>query len=126
LQRPQAPPSARPHHHQHHQVRLIRNARAEYGVEAARKIGAVAVAADPGLRDALQQEAAVLALLARLDPAQVRLRCCGGVRGAERRAVVWPCVGLWVGLWRGPLSCAAPCRVELKRSALRRAALGRA
>ncbi|KIY92089.1 valyl-tRNA synthetase [Monoraphidium neglectum] len=58
-------------------VRLIRNARAEYGVEAARKIGAVAVAADPGLRDALQQEAAVLALLARLDPAQVRLRCCG-------------------------------------------------
>jgi valyl-tRNA synthetase len=52
-------------------VRAIRNARAEYGVEPSRKIGAVVVAADLGLRAAIEGEAAALALLAKLEPGQV-------------------------------------------------------
>ncbi|GBF93255.1 valyl-tRNA synthetase [Raphidocelis subcapitata] len=52
-------------------VRSIRNARAEYGVEPSRKIGAVVVAAEPGLRAAAAAEAGALALLAKLDPERV-------------------------------------------------------
>lgn len=49
----------------------MRNARAEYGVEPARKIGAVVVVQDPALRLALEGEGAVMALLAKLEPSQV-------------------------------------------------------
>ena len=52
-------------------VRAVRNARAEYGVEPSKKIGAVVVASDDALRDAFSSEAAVLALLAKLDPDSV-------------------------------------------------------
>ena len=48
-------------------VRSIRNARAEYGVEPARRVPAVFIVTDPQLRGELQAEAAVLASLARLD-----------------------------------------------------------
>ncbi len=53
-------------------------------MEPSRKIGAAVVAANPGMRAALQGEAAALALLAKLEPAQVggggwtaRLECLG-------------------------------------------------
>jgi valyl-tRNA synthetase len=52
-------------------VRAVRNARAEYGVEPARRVPAIFVAADPALREALSQEVAVLAALARLQPGAV-------------------------------------------------------
>ncbi|KAI3430578.1 hypothetical protein D9Q98_005171 [Chlorella vulgaris] len=52
-------------------VRAVRNARAEYGVEPGRKVAATFRVASSELRAALQAEAPVLALLARLDPEQV-------------------------------------------------------
>jgi valyl-tRNA synthetase len=52
-------------------VRAVRNARAEYGVEPGRRVAATVAVADAGLRGALQREAAVLALLARLEPDQL-------------------------------------------------------
>ena len=52
-------------------VRAVRNARAEYGVEPGRRVGATFRVASPDLRAALAAEAPVLALLARLDPAQL-------------------------------------------------------
>ncbi|PRW33017.1 valyl-tRNA synthetase [Chlorella sorokiniana] len=52
-------------------VRAVRNARAEYGVEPGRKIAATVRVDAPELRAALQAESAVLALLAKLDAAQV-------------------------------------------------------
>lgn len=81
------------------QVRSIRNARAEYGVEPARKIGAVVVAADPELRAAMAQEAAVLALLAKLEPSQVRgaagpsfaaAACCFPGASLAHWTLAWP------------------------------------
>ena len=48
-------------------VRSIRNARAEYSVEPARRVPAVFIIANAALRQDLQEEAAVLASLARLD-----------------------------------------------------------
>ena len=50
-------------------VRSVRNARAEYGVEPARRVPASFVVADDALRAALADEAPVLAALARLEPA---------------------------------------------------------
>lgn len=52
-------------------VRAVRNARAEYGVDLGRKIAAIVRVDDPELRAALQAEAPVLALLAKLDAEQV-------------------------------------------------------
>ncbi|KAG2496325.1 hypothetical protein HYH03_005557 [Edaphochlamys debaryana] len=54
-------------------VRALRNARAEYNVEPARKIGATLVVEDAATRQALESEIAVVCLLAKLDPAAVRL-----------------------------------------------------
>lgn len=67
-------------------VRAVRNSRAEYGVEPGRRIPATVRAGDPALRAALQQESAAIALLARLDPGQVR------VRGARWGAAGFECV----------------------------------
>ncbi|KAL4422888.1 hypothetical protein ABPG75_009085 [Micractinium tetrahymenae] len=61
-------------------VRSVRNARAEYGVEPGRKIAATVRVDDPELRAALQAEAPVLALLAKLDAEQ--LSFVGGEEGA--------------------------------------------
>jgi valyl-tRNA synthetase len=55
-------------------VRAVRNARAEYGVEPSRKVGAVLVVSEPGLRAAMEEEVAATCLLAKLEPEQVRLR----------------------------------------------------
>ena len=52
-------------------VRSVRNARAEYNVEPARRVPAVFVAADDTLRGALSREVATLAMLARLQPGNV-------------------------------------------------------
>lgn len=52
-------------------VRGVRNARTEYGLEQARKIAAVLVVSDPQLRPVLEEELAVICLLAKLDPSQV-------------------------------------------------------
>jgi valyl-tRNA synthetase len=52
-------------------VTSVRNARAEYGVELGRKIPASFRIQADDLRQALHQEAAVLASLAKLDPEQV-------------------------------------------------------
>ena len=52
-------------------VRSVRNARAEYNVEPARRVPAVFVVADATLRGALAQEVAVLVALARLQPGSV-------------------------------------------------------
>jgi valyl-tRNA synthetase len=54
-------------------------------VEPSRKIGAVVVAADADMRAALEGEAAVLALLAKLEPAQVHAK--DGRRGAAALGV---------------------------------------
>ncbi|KAK2076030.1 hypothetical protein QBZ16_001366 [Prototheca wickerhamii] len=48
-------------------VRLVRNCRAEYGVEPGRRVAATTKVADPQLRAALESEADVIALLAKLD-----------------------------------------------------------
>lgn len=53
-------------------VRAIRNARAEYAVEPARRVPAIFIVTDAALRAALQGEAAVLSSLARLEPGAVR------------------------------------------------------
>ncbi|CAI5478493.1 unnamed protein product [Closterium sp. Yama58-4] len=53
-------------------VRAIRNVRAEYSVEPAKKIAATVVAA-PTLSPAIQGERDVLALLARVDPASLQI-----------------------------------------------------
>ena len=53
-------------------VRAIRNARAEYVVEPARRVPAIFIVTDAALRAALQGEAAVLSSLARLEPGAVR------------------------------------------------------
>jgi valyl-tRNA synthetase len=52
-------------------VRAVRNARAEYNVEPARRVPAVFVTADAALRDALALEAPVLVALARLQAGAV-------------------------------------------------------
>lgn len=53
-------------------VRAVRNARADYGVEPAKKLsGARVAAASPVLRAALLSEASALALLAKLDGVEV-------------------------------------------------------
>ena len=54
-------------------VRAVRNARAEYGVELGRRIAATLRVASPTLRQALEGETGVLALLARLDPGELRI-----------------------------------------------------
>jgi valyl-tRNA synthetase len=53
-------------------VRAVRNARAEYGVEPGRRVPATVAAASRGVLEALRQESAVLALLARLDAEALR------------------------------------------------------
>ncbi|CAI5992387.1 unnamed protein product [Closterium sp. NIES-65] len=53
-------------------VRAIRNVRAEYSVEPAKKIAATVIAA-PALSPAIQGERDVLALLARVDPASLHI-----------------------------------------------------
>lgn len=53
-------------------VRRVRNARAEYNVEPARRIPAVVVCADAETLAALREEAAVMSLLARLDQGQLQ------------------------------------------------------
>ncbi|CAI5486956.1 unnamed protein product [Closterium sp. Naga37s-1] len=53
-------------------VRAIRNVRAEYSVEPAKKIAATVIAA-PTLSPAIQGERDVLALLARVDPASLHI-----------------------------------------------------
>lgn len=62
-------------------VRAVRNARAEYGVEPGRKIAATFAVASPQLRAALEGEADVLALLARLEREQVSF--VSGEEGAQ-------------------------------------------
>ena len=52
-------------------VRAVRNARAEYGVEPGRKVAATLAVASAELRAALESEADVLALLAKLEREQV-------------------------------------------------------
>ena len=52
-------------------VRLVRNCRAEYGVEPGRRVAATIKVADPQLRAALESEADVIALLAKLDADKV-------------------------------------------------------
>lgn len=52
-------------------VRAVRNVRSSYGVEPARRIAAIFVAPSESLRDELASEAAVLVLLARLDPSHL-------------------------------------------------------
>ncbi|KXZ53642.1 hypothetical protein GPECTOR_6g559 [Gonium pectorale] len=54
-------------------VRALRNARAEYNVEPGRKIGATLVVEDAETRQAIQSELSVVCLLAKLDPAAVRV-----------------------------------------------------
>lgn len=51
-------------------VRTIRNARSEYNVELAKKIPATIVARDAAVFNALSQEAALIASLAKLEPAE--------------------------------------------------------
>eukprot|EP00953_Heterococcus_sp_UTEX-ZZ885_P026833 14459-Heterococcus_DN1.PRE.3 len=68
-------------------VRSIRNARAEYKVEPARKIAASVQVADAGLRDELTTEIAALALLARLDPAGLTVGALTGAGDDAARAV---------------------------------------
>lgn len=53
-------------------VRRVRNARAEYNVEPARRVPAIVVCADAEMLAALQEEAGVMALLARLDQPQLQ------------------------------------------------------
>lgn len=73
-------------------VRAVRNARAEYGVEPGRKVAATFRVASPELRAALEAEAPVLALLAKLDQEQVGggLGGCGGVGGLWAEAASVP------------------------------------
>ena len=52
-------------------VRAVRNARAEYNVEQPKKIAAVLVVEDAGLRQAVLEELAVVNMLAKLEAAQV-------------------------------------------------------
>jgi len=52
-------------------VRSVRNARAEYGVEAGRKVAACLVCSEAGLREALSAELPSICLLAKLEPSQV-------------------------------------------------------
>eukprot|EP00611_Tribonema_gayanum_P024659 TRINITY_DN5492_c0_g2_i2.p1 TRINITY_DN5492_c0_g2~~TRINITY_DN5492_c0_g2_i2.p1 ORF type:complete len:812 (-),score=334.59 TRINITY_DN5492_c0_g2_i2:58-2274(-) len=70
-------------------VRSIRNARAEYKVEPARKISANVQVSDAALRADLTAEAAALALLARLDPAALSVSAMDGAPddAASGRAV---------------------------------------
>lgn len=58
-------------------VRAIRNSRAEYGVEPGRRIEARFHVSDARLCAMLQEEAAVIALLAKLDPDKVGLCIMG-------------------------------------------------
>eukprot|EP00891_Asterochloris_glomerata_P009727 jgi/Astpho2/9727/Aster-03708 len=62
-------------------VRSIRNARAEYGVELARKVPATLQVASPELREELAAEADVLCLLAKVDRQQFSME--GAVAGAR-------------------------------------------
>ena len=52
-------------------VRAVRNARAEYSVDVARRIPATIVVASPALAAAVREEAAVLQALCKLDAAQL-------------------------------------------------------
>lgn len=52
-------------------MRAVRNARAEYKVEPAKKIGAIVCVSDPAKLSAMQSEALAFALLARVDPEQL-------------------------------------------------------
>ncbi|KAK9814981.1 hypothetical protein WJX73_003862 [Symbiochloris irregularis] len=61
-------------------VRSIRNARAEYGVDLGRRIPATILVADSQLRDALQQEATVLASLAKIDHTQLNFKAADATR----------------------------------------------
>ena len=63
-------------------VRSIRNARAEYRVEPAKKIGATVLAAGDLAAD-LQAEADALAFLARVDPSLLRFEAGGAAAVAE-------------------------------------------
>uniref|UniRef100_A0A7S3R9D9 valine--tRNA ligase n=1 Tax=Dunaliella tertiolecta TaxID=3047 RepID=A0A7S3R9D9_DUNTE len=54
-------------------VYAIRNARAEYNVEAGKKIGGSIVIEDANERASLEAELPVVSLLARMDPSQLRL-----------------------------------------------------
>ena len=70
-------------------MRAVRNARAEYGVEPGRRIAATLAVDSPELRAALEAEADVLALLAKLERSQV-----GGCRAANGGSVAG-CDGAW-------------------------------
>jgi len=93
-------------------VRSIRNARAEYGVEPARKIGAVVVASDAAMRGAMQEEVAVLALLAKLEASQVCFACWARALFACGCAVLVLCrLCFW-------FACLVRCLVILRTSLL--------
>lgn len=71
-------------------VRAIRNARAEYGVDLGRRIPATVLIADTALREAIEQEAVVLATLAKVDADQlsftVPASSAGATYGAQQKA----------------------------------------
>eukprot|EP00246_Nothoceros_aenigmaticus_P005582 TRINITY_DN17754_c0_g1_i1.p1 TRINITY_DN17754_c0_g1~~TRINITY_DN17754_c0_g1_i1.p1 ORF type:complete len:415 (-),score=70.63 TRINITY_DN17754_c0_g1_i1:12-1235(-) len=54
-------------------IRAVRNARAEYSVEPARRISATVVIGSSALRDHISDERAVLTALARIDPENVEI-----------------------------------------------------
>lgn len=57
-------------------VTAVRNARSEYNVELSRKVSACIAVRDPELRRALEAELPSICLLAKLDPANARVRYC--------------------------------------------------
>jgi valyl-tRNA synthetase len=77
-------------------VRSIRNARAEYRVEGAKKIAAT-VLSTGGLSEALRAEADALAFLARVDPASLEFAPFAGGATAEAEEQEGSCVRLVVG-----------------------------
>lgn len=64
-------------------IRCIRNARAEYNVEPGRRIAATVVVRNPTLLPSLALEVAVLAALAKLDPAALAVVAQPPLQGAE-------------------------------------------
>ena len=79
-------------------VRAIRNARAEYNVEAGKKIGALIRIGKNvvTLKDTIDAELPILALLARLDDSLVQLEVLDSVQGVPPPEALGQCVHLVV------------------------------
>lgn len=68
-------------------VTAVRRARADYQVDQANKVAAVVVAGQPAVQDVLLAESSAICLLAKIEPAEFRVRL------AKRLA--WPSILKW-------------------------------